>query len=211
MLTAGSSAFRQYVTFLLRWEGKTSKDPQDSASSCAPFAGAYHTNKGVTYCTFKEIAAALGVVPVTYERFLALSDSDVSKFVYEYYRSVRGQDLPDIMAISLTEVAWGSGSVRAIKTLQGALNRLGNTLTVDGVLGSQTLAAVKRANVNKLYDEFWKVRKEWLLELTKNPDYDQYRTNWITRVADFMKHFPPTQSAALVIVAALLLLWVSKK
>lgn len=194
-LTIYSPPFKQYTTYLLKQEGKTSKDPQDSAVSCAPFPGAVHTNKGVTFCTFKQSAAALGMTPVTYERFLKLSDTDVSRFLYQFYKAVRGKDLPDPLALSLTEVGWMSGPDRAIKTLQIALNKLGNTLSIDGDFGPLTLAAVKRSNLQDLYSEFWKERERFLLNLSADPAYDQYRTNWINRLRLFISTFPPIAAA----------------
>ncbi len=214
MLTAESSGFKKYVVFLLGVEGKTSKNPDDSAVSCAPFAGAYHTNKGVTYCTFKDKAASLNVLPVTYDRFLALTDYDVSKFVYLYYTYVRGQDLPDPIALSLTEVAYGSGPSVAVKTLQRALNdlKVSPAVAVDGAIGALTIAAVKKVPVKPLYDAFWNERRSWILQLVQDPRYAMFKNNWISRINAFVKQFAPTGTAAIVLLtAAVVALWITKK
>lgn len=214
MLTAESSGFKSYVVFLLGVEGKTSKNPDDSAAHCAPFAGAYHTNKGITYCTFTDTAASLGITPVTYERFLNLTDDDVSKFVYQYYLYVKGQFLPDPIAISMTEVAWGSGPETAGITLQRALNDLGVSpvVTVDGSIGPLTLAAVKKVPVNTLFEAFWKERRSWILALTENPKYSMFKTNWISRINSFLKQFTPKGTAAIILLtAAAVLLWINRK
>ena len=52
------------VPFILKWEGGLSKDPSDSASKDpAPCSykgvNGYHTNKGITYTTFKSLASPL--------------------------------------------------------------------------------------------------------------------------------------------------------
>ena len=88
MLITQTSIWQNYLSHILSFEGKTSKDPRDSASKYAPFAGAYHTNKGITYFTFKNFAAQCNIKPVTYERFLKLTDQDVSQFLYyKYYKN----------------------------------------------------------------------------------------------------------------------------
>ena len=66
MITATSNKWGDFTRHILRWEGKTSSDPRDTASSCYP--GGIHTNKGVTFCTFKALAGKLGITPVTHNR-----------------------------------------------------------------------------------------------------------------------------------------------
>lgn len=214
MLTAESSGFAKYVTFLLGVEGKTSKNPDDSAASCAPSPGAVHTNKGVTYCTFRDTAGSLGITPVTYERFLALTDADVAKFVYQYYKYVNGAYFPDSVALSLTEVAWGSGPNTAGITLQRAINSLNPStpLVVDGSIGPLTVAAAGKIPEKTLYNAFWQERTKWILALTENPKYAMFKNNWIARIHAFVKEFAPTATAAIILLtAAVLLLWINKR
>lgn len=211
-MTPTSPLFKEYTQFLLRWEGGKSSNRRDTAASCAPTAGGVHTNKGVTYCTFRDLAGSLGISPVTYERFLALTDADVSKFLYKYYQAVRGADLPDKLAISMTEVAWGSGAGQAIKTLQRALNSLGNNLAIDGGFGDLTLKAVKRADPAKLYKAFWEERERWIRNLAADPAYSSFGEGWLARIGDFLKRFPPAGGAAvLVLTLAALGLWISNR
>ena len=189
-ITTSDELFKQYVKHVLRWEGKLSNDPDDTASSCAPFKGAYHTNKGVTFCTFKKNAKALGIAPVTYERFMKLTDEDIAGFVMIFCKSAEASELPTLLALSVTEAAWGSGPRRAIKHLQDALNNLGAKVDVDGDMGPQTEKAVLLADPDALYREYWKERQEYLDMLTRNPKYDQYKNGWNNRVNDFLKIFP---------------------
>lgn len=207
-MTPDSPLFEKYRDFVLKWEGGNSSDPDDTAASCAPYSGGVHTVRGVTYCTFKLLASKLGVLPVTYDRFLDLSPDDVDKFIYEYYKLIRGPELADHLALAMTEAAWGSGRDRAVKHLQAALNVLGNQLVVDGDFGPKTMSAVQRANRGRLYTEYWAQRYSYIDYLSKQPRYSKYRRGWLTRIADFAKQFAisPGNTFFLFTVGVLLLL-----
>lgn len=209
-MTSTSPLFRDYLAFLLKEEGGKSANPKDSAVKCAPYLGAVHTNKGVTYCTFKAYAEQLGILPVTYDRFLALTNVDAAKFLYLYYEGIGGPQLPDRIALALLEVGWGSGPEIAVKTLQRALNNLGNHLIVDGQLGPLTLAAVRRTNSTMLYEEFWREREKWLRSLDDWATFGP--SNWLPRIKRFIARFPPAGGAALLLLTvAAIGLWITGK
>lgn len=189
-MNISDSQFKAYVKHVLQWEGRTSKDPDDTAASCAPFSGAYHTNKGVTYCTFKSLAGGLGITPVTYDRFLKLTDSDIEKFIFQFCKEAGAQDLPTLVALAVTEAAWGSGPERAIRHLQEALNKLGNKLTVDGKNGPSTKAAANAADPQKLYAAYWTERRKFIDYLTSLDKYKKYKNGWNNRINSFLQRFP---------------------
>ena len=68
----GSAQFQQFVKHILSFEGGLSKDPRDTAVRYAPFQGAYHTNKGVTYAAFTALGPKIGISPVTMKNLLIL-------------------------------------------------------------------------------------------------------------------------------------------
>jgi len=181
--------FKKYVGHVLAWEGLTSKDPDDTAASCAPFKGAYHTNKGVTYCTFTKLAASLGITPVTYNRFVMLTDDDIAKFVFHFCQEAHASVLDDLVALSVTEAAWGSGPNRAIQHLQDALCKMGVKVSVDGKMGPKTLAAAQQADQKVLYQAYWQERREYLDYLTSTPKYAKWKKGWNNRVKAFLKLF----------------------
>lgn len=196
-MTSDSPLFRDYLSYLLKEEGGKSSNTRDSAAQCAPYTGAVHTNKGVTFCTFRTYAGTLNVLPVTYEHFLNLTDAEAAKFLYLYYQGAGGDQLPDWLGISMTEVAWGSGPEIAVKTLQRALNALGASLRVDGVLGPLTRHAVNITDRRALFQAFWKERDRWLRSLD---DWKIFGENWSSRMARFIKRFPPVGGAALLLL-----------
>jgi lysozyme family protein len=195
-ITIDSPEFKKYLVHVLQWEGLTSKNPKDKAASCAPVAGGIHTNKGVTFCTFKKYAAQLGITPVTYDRFLALSNDDVAKFVFLFMQQAEASPLPNMVALSVTEAAWMSGPSRAKKHLQYALNALGQKVTIDGDIGPATMNAVKNVDPKKLYEAYWIERKKYLLQLSADPDYASFKNGWLNRLNSFLQKFPVAAAAA---------------
>ena len=186
MLTDNSNSWLKYTSHLLSEEGGKSSSLNDTASKCAPSPGKIHTNKGVTYCTFKTLANSLGVTPVTYERFLNLTDEDVAKFVYSYYTSVDGAKFNDSLALAMTEAGWMSGPTRAYQHLYDALKELGTT--VSGKKEAQQEA--QKFSDSLLFDEYIKQRRKYLLMLMSTPKYSMNK-GWITRLKKFYEQFKP--------------------
>lgn len=185
MLYNDSNEWLDYTSHILREEGKTSANPTDKASKCVP-TGQIHTNKGVTYCTFKERASTLGISPVSYERFLNLTDEDVAKFIYSFYNAVQGSNFPDSISLAMTEAGWMSGTDRAFTHLYDALKNLGQT-------ANSKTEAVQKAKIlpeKVLFDEYIKLRRQYLQMLLKSPKYAT-NTGWISRLQRFYDKFNP--------------------
>ena len=200
-----SAQFQQFVKHILSFEGGLSKDPRDTAVRYAPFPGAYHTNKGVTYAAFTSLGPKIGISPVNYEKFVKLSDQEVGKFIYEYYKSINGDKLPGSVGLSVTEAAWGSGPVPAIKQLQNALINLKKLSpgSADGKFGPKTLAAVQATSETALYNEFWKVRRAFINSLTAQKSYAQYERGWNRRIDSFLNTIKPVAITGLLLLGGL--------
>lgn len=204
-----SPLWLQYVKHILKWEGKTSKDPRDTAVSCAPFAGAFHTNKGITYCTFKSLAGGLGITPVNYERFLKITDEEVGRFAHRYYQSVRGDKFNDSLALAMTEAAWGSGPARAYKHLTDALKDIGQRITPSSTYTAEIGQVANQVNQATLWKAYQNRRKIYLIDyLGNSPKYSMFKKGWNNRLNDFNAKFTPSASTGGAgIIAALLALF----
>ena len=179
MVQSNSPVWANYVKHVLLWEGKTSKDPDDtSAAKCAPFKGAYHTNKGVTYCTFKSLAAKLGITPVTYEKFVKLTDYEVGLFIYEFYKKNQPERLPDSIALALVEARWLSGdwSVKHLQKLVGTPQ--------TGILDETTIQLTNKMDETTLFAAYVKERDRFLKSLKNAP---KYYNGWSNRLTAFQK------------------------
>ena len=185
MLQNNSNSWLNYTSHILESEGKTSSSAKDTASKCVP-AGKIHTNKGVTYCTFKTLAASLNISPVTYERFLNLTNEDVAKFIFSYYTMVDGAKFNDSLALAMTEAGWMSGSAKAYQHLYDALKELGVNVSTKKEAQEQA----QKFNDTLLFDEYIKQRRKYLLMLLQSPKYS-INTGWIPRLKRFYETFKP--------------------
>lgn len=187
--TYNSNTFETLTKHILKWEGKTSKDPRDTAATCAPFPGAFHTNKGITYCTFKFYAPSLKI-PVTYDRFVKLTDNEVKKFIWKFAESVKADQFRPSIGASLTEVAWGSGSGRAAITINRAINANGYSLPVNRIT-ADTIRYAALIPEKKLYADIWKERIRFIEQLGAQPKYAMFLKGWKNRINDFLQTVKP--------------------
>ena len=187
MIAATDNKWDKFVKHILKWEGKQSKDPRDTAAKCVS-AGQIHTNRGVTFCTFKTLAASLGITPVTYQRFLQLTDLEAAKFIYRFYIDVNGSALPDSIALAMTEAAWGSGSARAYRHLRDALTDLKRPV----INNTQAISAANAVDTTRLFKAYQDRRKQYLqTTLGSQPKYAVFVRGWINRLNDFTQQFNP--------------------
>jgi lysozyme family protein len=185
MITATSNKWGDFTRHILRWEGKTSSDPRDTASSCYP--GGIHTNKGVTFCTFKTLAGKLGITPVTHSRFLKLTDQEIGRFIYEYYKTVRGSEVADSVALAMTEAAWGSGPGRAFQHLRDSVKDLGK----PGASTSQAIQSANQVAESQLFKAYQARREAYIRSLGSQPSYSAFLKGWLNRLKSFNTIFKP--------------------
>ena len=119
MLSITSPLFQAYVKHNASAEGGKSSNPKDTASKYVQ-PGQVHSNRGVTWNTYKSLASKLGLNP-DYNSFLNLTKDDAVKFIYQYYLD-NAKDLPDQTGIAVTESAWASGGSRGTTNLINAVN-----------------------------------------------------------------------------------------
>lgn len=108
----------------------------------------------------------------------------------KFWDKVKGDQIHNQkIAEILADMAVNSGHVQATKTFQRQLNKQGFKLADDGIFGSKTLAATNRANVPKLFNDFWDARKAFYHYLAeKNPkQYLRSLKGWLNRLARFPK------------------------
>ena len=198
MISAYSDKWISFVKHILKEEGGTSKNPNDTASSCVD-KGKIHTNKGVTFCTFKDKAAKLKIEPVTYERFLNLTDEEAALFIYSYYNTVKGNLFPDSVALVLTNIAWLSGPARASQLLFKGLAELGQTAKSF----DDAAIIINKFNDEKIiFDEITKQYQTYLKTLLKNPKYSTF-TGWLPRLKRFYEEFLPEKKKLILPLAIL--------
>lgn len=187
--------YKDIVPFFYKWEGGTSNDSKDSASSFHCGVDKIHTNKGVTY---KAWVGVFGNDEV--ERFLEMNNEDWGLiFKSKYWDAVKGDDIElQSIAECLVSWAWGSGARTAIKQMQRVLG-----VTVDGIIGNQTLGAINNSNEVELFAKCVKAREMFFRYIT-NPrnartqsqrirytNNQRFLRGWLNRLEDFELKFAP--------------------
>ena len=81
----------------------------------------------------------------------------------DYWRAIKGDDLPDDVAWQVFDAAYNHGNRQAIKFLQRAVGITGKD--VDGIIGKQTLDAVKCMDSDRIVLLFLAERLEFFTNL----------------------------------------------
>ena len=171
--------YKVIVPFLKAKEGGLSRNPSDNASSdpmpCS-FQGktGYHTNKGITWKTFKA-NASLGY-PATCEMFVTMPDSVWGLIFKKSYWNYWNSDTNPYQSIAdfLTWCAWGSGT-------SGSKSFLKKYLASKGIKADSKEeiynAIIKLADKNEFdtWNELIEFRRNWYKTLN---DYPTFKNGW---------------------------------
>lgn len=98
----------------------------------------------------------------------------------DFWARVQGDELPPMVAFQVFDAAVNHGIGNALRWLQRAAG-----VADDGIVGPQTLAAVKRADPNDLAMMFLAERLEFYTKLTT---FDAFGRGWVRRVAGNLRY-----------------------
>lgn len=131
------------------------------------------TNLGVTQRAWEEWVGH----PVSEKEMRALTPEKVAPFYKrKYWDKISGDLLPHGIDYLVFDTAVNSGPGRAIKLLQECLD-----VKADGVLGPQTLGALRVAGPQTLIAKYARARLEFLEAL---PTWGAFGKGWSRRVAE---------------------------
>lgn len=153
------TGFQKAVAYILRpdVEGGLVEDPQDPGGI---------TNHGISLRSHPDMTA---------DQIRALTpDGAVEIYQREYWVHVHGDELPDPIAFALLDVSVNSGVSEGIKLLQHALG-----ITVDGVMGPQTIRAACAAHPKDIVRDLSDRRLEFM---ESQPNYAHDGRGWRRRV-----------------------------
>jgi lysozyme family protein len=89
-----------------------------------------------------------------------------------------------VVATKFFDMAVNTGAEQATVLLQRSLNELGNHVTVDGVFGPKTLAAVNLADSTRLVGKLVIHQSDFYRGLARSkPSMAKFLTGWLTRAA----------------------------
>ena len=160
------------VPFILQWEGGFVNDPLDLGGA---------TNKGVTIGAFTEYKKRKGLKAPTVQDLKNISDEDWhAVFKGLYWDRWKADDIKNqAVANILVDWVWASGA-HGIKIPQRLLG-----VTVDGIVGPKTLAAVNARNPRELFDMIKIARFDFIEDICKKrPANNKFKRGWMNRIND---------------------------
>lgn len=188
---------------ILRIEGGWQERPDDNGNYCG--GQLIGTKYGVSAVAFQ---TWVGRCP-SVDEMKAISEDTAYQFYswyFNYYRLYPIENQTFFELLANNTMGSPAGAARAE---QRALNRLGYNVSVDGVRGAQTIAALNAAwrdNPTAIYNS---VREEWIKYL-KSLNKPQFLPGWMKRLDE---NFPPLGGLALgtgalaLILLAVFIFW----
>lgn len=169
---------------ILLMEGGYQAFPNDVGNyACGQLIG---TNMGVSAVAYREWVARCPTV----SEMKNMTQETARNFYAWYFDRynvypVQNQKLAELLMNNTM-----GAPARAIEAEQKALNRLGYSLTVDGVRGPLTIAAINSAAKKNLAGTYNAIRAAWVEYL--GSINSEYRAAWLARMD---RHFPPMGAA----------------
>jgi lysozyme family protein len=156
------SNFEKSLAMVLKSEGGFVNHPKDPGGM---------TNLGVTRLVWETWVKRR----VTDDEMRALTPELVGPMYKKmYWDGVKGDELPKGLDYAMFDFAVNAGPWRATKILQAALD-----VTVDGMLGKKTLAAVEKADQKELLELFTLGKEAFYKTLD---GFKTFGKGWMSRV-----------------------------
>jgi len=155
--------FDQAFDILLKHEGGFSDHAADPGGK---------TRFGITEAVAREVG---------YRGDMRELPLDLAKRIYKdrYWDAVRAEELPEAIRYAVFDAAVNSGPSQAIRWLQRAVG-----VRDDGVIGPQTIAAVRAADPQALLRRMLSARLRFMTDL---PAWPTFGRGWARRIADLME------------------------
>lgn len=113
-----------------------------------------------------------------------------AKHIYRenYYRKPGIDRLPRLIQEHVFDIAVNSGPHKAVMLLQEALNILGSSLVVDGLIGRKTIGAAQLHYSPYVNNVLVHLRLGYYQSICdKRPSQNAFRKGWIARAQSFRK------------------------
>ncbi|MFU8865306.1 MAG: holin-associated N-acetylmuramidase [Rhodobacterales bacterium] len=170
-------------------EGGFVNDPADPGGA---------TQHGVTLGTLRRLGMDLtGDGAITVDDVRAVTrERATAIFIEHYFRRPKVDRLPDRIQPSVFDMYVNAGA-NAVKILQRLLRQMGQNITVDGIIGPQTIAAAQAAHAtapDHLADAYGIARRNYYLRLADlRPASRKFartrnggKGGWIVRAEEFI-------------------------
>lgn len=168
-----TSRFETSLRFVLKWEGdRFTNDPDDRGGA---------TRFGIIQREYDSYRRRRGL-PARSVEFIT-RDEVREIYQHEYWQAVQGNRLPTPLDIVMFDTGVLMGVGRAIRFLQQSLG-----VTVNGIIGSETLNALSGADSSAIADEFLSRREAFLHRIVeRNPSQEKFLRGWLNRLNDLRR------------------------
>lgn len=158
--------YRKLKPFIIKWEGGFVNDPSDLGGA---------TNKGVTLSTFRSVYGKNKTV----SDLKAMTDQQwetiFKRFFWDKWRADEIED--QSIANILVDWVWASGAY-GIKIPQSMLR-----VTIDGIVGAKTIAAVNAKDGKTFFAEIKKERIAFIDRICNSrPQNKKFKKGWLNRI-----------------------------
>ncbi|MBR2429798.1 MAG: peptidoglycan-binding protein [Alistipes sp.] len=157
------------VPFILKWEGGFVDDKHDRGGA---------TNRGVTIGTFRHFYGQARTV----DDLKKMSHAQWEKiFMAGYWLPWKASEIKSQgIANIVVDWAWASGTTTAICQVQRILG-----VTVDGIVGDETLTAINKREARELFDIIKRARIDFVNQIVRNnPTQARFSRGWVNRIND---------------------------
>ena len=161
------------ASFILTWEGGFVDDPLDRGGA---------TNLGVTLSTWRQVGydkTGDGIIDIDDLRLLTPEEVIFDVLKPHYWDRWKADRIESqSVANIVVDWVWGSGK-HGITNVQALLG-----VTVDGIVGEKTLAAINAQEPRQLFDRIKRKREEFIENLVRrNPTQKVFRAGWLRRLS----------------------------
>lgn len=179
------------IPFTYKWEGGLSKATTDTASkNPSPYTykgqTGWHTNKGVTYGSFKSLSPKLGYKD-TADNFINMPEDIWLKIAKNGYWDVINLDAVKSQAIANLMFSWQWGSGYSWRNrIQKYLESKGINWSVSDLQGlpNKLNQLSDKQGEKKTFDELVEQKKQFLLSLGQPAN----EKGWLNRLEDLRKY-----------------------
>jgi hypothetical protein len=182
---------REIIPFTYKWEGGLSRATTDKASrNPSPYVyngqKGWHTNKGVTYSTFKSLAPKLGYSD-TSNNFLTMPEDIWLKIAKNGYWDIINLDAVKSQAIANIMFSWMWGSGYAWRNrIQKYLQSKGISWNISDLKGlpNKLNDLTDKQGEKQTFDELIEQKKQFLLSLGQPAN----EKGWMNRLNDLKNY-----------------------
>jgi lysozyme family protein len=161
------------VPHIKQWEGygKFTNNPKDPGGA---------TMSGVTLATYRAYRKKKGYTVTTVDDLKAMTAVEWYEiFKAGYWDKCRADEIrSQSVANAIVDWAYNSGTATAAKKVQALVG-----VTVDGVIGSKTIAAINAADPRQLFGRIQQSRMAFVEAIVRNkPSQAVFLTGWKNRI-----------------------------